>query len=99
MDFDPGERLTVRIELMSAPCLWYWEIIDTEDGALVESSWATEWTGYESSPEAWRAGMLRLAELTRSSRGAVLPGRRVPIAGQSNSSSEIGRVESERRSS
>jgi hypothetical protein len=82
MDTHPGERLTVKVNLLGEPCLWCWEIVDAEDGALVESSWATEWTGYESSQEARRAGMLRLTELTRRSRGALLHGRRAPTAGQ-----------------
>src|SRR5207249_3844329 len=66
------------------PCLWCWEIVDVEDDALVESSWATEWTGYASSREALRAGTLRLTDLTRSSRGAPLHARRTPAAGQRN---------------
>lgn len=68
MDIRSAERLTVKVDLMTTPCLWYWEIVDTRDGTLVESSWATEWTGYESSHEAWGAGILRLAELNRRSR-------------------------------
>src|SRR5213083_2394930 len=43
------ERLTVKVHLLGEPCLWCWEIVDVEDDALVESSWATEWTGYASS--------------------------------------------------
>jgi len=35
------------------------------DGTAVESSWATNWTGYKSSPEALRAGIIRLTDLTR----------------------------------
>jgi len=88
MDTHPDGRLTVKINLMTAPFLWRWEIVDTEDGTLVESSWATEWTGYESSQEAWRAGILRLTELTRRSRGALLQGRRAPTADQIISSAQ-----------
>jgi len=78
------ERLTVKVHLLGEPCLWCWEIVDVEDDALVESSWATEWTGYASSREALRAGTLRLTDLTRSSRGAPLHARRTPAAGQRN---------------
>ena len=78
------ERLTVKVHLLAEPCLWCWEIVDGEDGELVESSWATEWTGYASSQEALRAGTLRLTDLTRSSRGAPLHARRTPAASQRN---------------
>lgn len=75
----PGpERLTVKVHLLGAPALWGWEILDAEAGTLVESSWAMEWTGYGSSREALRAGLLRLADLTRDSRGAVLDRRLAP---------------------
>jgi hypothetical protein len=82
MDIHQGERLAVTVKLLGDPCLWCWELVDTEDGTLVESSWATEWTGYASSQEAWQAGILRLAELTRPSRGALVPGRRASATGQ-----------------
>jgi len=45
--------------------VWCWEIVDTADGTVVESSWATHWTDYNSSPEALRAGIIRLTDLTR----------------------------------
>jgi hypothetical protein len=70
MDPQPAERLMIKVNLLSEPCLWCWEIIDTADGSLVESSWATEWTGYESSYEAWGAGTLRRNELRRRRAGA-----------------------------
>ena len=78
------ERLTVKVHLLGEPCLWCWEIVDVEDDALVESSWATEWTGYASSREALRAGIMRLTNLTRSSRGAPLHARLTPVGGQRN---------------
>src|SRR2546428_11182508 len=78
------ERLTVKVHLLGEPCLWCWEIVDVEDGDLVESSWATEWIGYASSWEALRAGTMRLTDLARSSRGAPLHARRTPAAGQRN---------------
>ncbi len=71
MDLHPAERLMVKVNLMSEPCLWCWEIVDASDGALVESSWATEWTGYQSSHDAWGAGILRLNELSWRRRGAL----------------------------
>ena len=79
----PGlERLTVNVHLMSEPCLWCWEIVDAEHGALVESSWATEWTGYTSSREALQAGVIRLTNLTRGSRRAPLHARLTPADSQ-----------------
>jgi hypothetical protein len=83
-DIQRGERLMVKVELLGEPCLWCWEIVDPGDGALIESSWATEWTGYGSSPEAWRAGILRLTDLTRPSRRARLRSRRLPAGGPGN---------------
>lgn len=88
MEIPPGERLTVKVALVAEACLWCWEILDAEKGTLIESSWASEWTGYESSREALRAGTMRLTELTRLSRGAVLPGRRPSSADQIISSAQ-----------
>lgn len=82
------ERLMVKVNLLGEPCLWCWEIVDTEDGALVESSWASQWTAYASSQDALWAGLLRLAELSRHSRGARLHGRRAPTLGEIISSSQ-----------
>jgi hypothetical protein len=79
------------VDLLGEPCLWCWEIVDPGDGALIESSWATEWTGYGSSPEAWRAGILRLTELTRPSRRARLRGRRPPAGGPENTTVVVAR--------
>jgi hypothetical protein len=69
MHLHSAERLLVKVNLMSEPCLWCWEIVDTNDGTLIESSWATDWTGYVSSYEAWGAGILRCNELSRRLRG------------------------------
>lgn len=82
MDIPQPERLTVKVYLLGEPCLWCWDIVDVEDEALVESSWATEWIGYTSSREALRAGIVRLTDLTRSSRGAPLHARLTPAGGQ-----------------
>jgi len=67
MDTHQGEQLTVRLVLLGEPSLWCWEIVDTADGAIVESSWAT---GYTSSPEALRAGIMRLTTLAGGGWGA-----------------------------
>jgi len=72
------ERLTVKVHLLPEPCLWCWEIVDVENGDLVENSWATEWTGYASSREALQAGIVRLTDLTRSICGAPLHTRLTP---------------------
>jgi hypothetical protein len=82
MDIPRLERLTVKVHLLGEPCLWSWEIVDVEDDALVESSWATEWTGYASSREALEAGAIRLTDLTRSRRGAKLDARFTPAGDQ-----------------
>ena len=60
------ERFVVRTHLLAEPCLWCWEILDTEADVLVEGSWATEWIGYESAREALEAGIARLDDLARS---------------------------------
>ena len=78
MDTHPDERLRVNVKLLGDPCLWCWEIVDTEQGTLVESSWTSQWAAYQSSQDALWAGILRLAELSRRSRGALLQGRRAP---------------------
>jgi len=87
MDIHQGERLAVKVHLLGDPCLWCWEIVDTEDGTLIESSWATEWTAFESAREALRAGTMRVIDLTRSSRGALLHGRLTSPAGEAPISS------------
>jgi hypothetical protein len=70
VDTRRGAQLTVRLVLLSEPSLWCWEIIDTAAGAIVESSWTTNWTGYTSSPEALRAGIMRLTTLAGGGWGA-----------------------------
>jgi hypothetical protein len=83
MDTHRDERLKVDVKLLGEPCLWCWEIVDTEQGALVESSWTSQWAAYESSREALSAGSLRLAELSRRSRGALLSRSGAASAGRS----------------
>ena len=70
MDTRRGTGLAVKLRLLSEVSLWCWEIVDTADGTVVESSWATDWIGYKSSPEALRAGIMRLTALTGGGRGA-----------------------------
>ena len=65
MDIYQGERLTLNVHLLAEPCLWCWEIVDTQAGTLVEGSWPAEWAGYESPREASRAGVARLTDLIR----------------------------------
>jgi hypothetical protein len=55
---------TVRIELMSEPCLWRWEIRDDQDGKVIESSWIRDWMAYDSREEAYGAAGRRLQSLT-----------------------------------
>jgi hypothetical protein len=58
-----ASRLIASVRLLSEPCLWCWEIRDETDGALVESSWLSAWTAYESREAALAAGQRRLAEI------------------------------------
>jgi hypothetical protein len=64
MRTNPIGHLTVQVRLLPEPCLWYWEIRDSQRDELVESSWAAEWTAYESPDAAYRAGQQRLAHLS-----------------------------------
>jgi hypothetical protein len=56
------EALDVRVRLLPEPCLWCWEIVD-RGGRLIRSSWAAEWTAYESREEALVAGRARRAAI------------------------------------
>src|SRR5262245_17252438 len=70
-------RLTAQTRLLSDPPLWCWEIVDASSGAVVASSWQTEWNAYSSSDEALREAtpallaMSRAGRLAESARGAV----------------------------
>ncbi len=64
MDAKPHEPLTVEVRLLPEPCLWAWEIRDRTRGGVVDSSWDSEWTAYDSAEEAYRAGRRRLSRLT-----------------------------------
>lgn len=64
--------LELRVRLLPEPCLWCWEIVDRHRcDVLVHSSWAGEWTAYESSEEALAAGCTRLAELRSTGTGGA----------------------------
>lgn len=58
-----GRRFRVQPRLMVEPCLWCWEVRDPVHGELIESSWADEWTAYDSPDEALLAAARRVAEL------------------------------------
>lgn len=58
--------LNLRLRLLDEPCLWCWEIVDSDRGdAPVRSSWAASWTAYETRAEALAAGRAQLADLRR----------------------------------
>ena len=63
MLLDLEKQQTVRVRLLSEPCLWCWEIRDEANSELIESSWTSEWTAYASRREALEAGEARLAQL------------------------------------
>ena len=59
-----GNGLTVKVQLMSEPCLWHWEIRDPRRDEVVADSWTSEWMAYESPDEAYRAAQARLNAIT-----------------------------------
>ena len=61
---------TVRVRLLSEPCMWCWEIRSETGGEVVESSWARDWSAYDSREEAQAAGEVRLAQLVSEGREA-----------------------------
>ena len=80
------DRHTVRVRLLSLPCMWCWEIRSEAEGELVESSWVREWMAYDSYEAALKAGEARLAQLVSEGRegGESLAGRKGarPAAGR-----------------
>jgi len=66
MNVNAPDGLTVEVRLLSDPCLWAWEILDRNRGGVVDSSWDSEWTAYESAKEAYSAGRRRLTNLSGS---------------------------------
>ena len=64
MDVTPSTQFTVEVRLLPEPCLWAWEIRDRDRGGVVDNSWDSEWTAYDSADEAYRAGRRRLTHLT-----------------------------------
>jgi hypothetical protein len=63
-----SDILTVEVRLLPDPCMWAWEIRDGDRGGVVDSSWNSEWTAFDSAEEAYRAGRHRLSSLTRGRR-------------------------------
>jgi hypothetical protein len=66
MDIDRTDRLTVEVRLLPDPPLWCWEIREADRDTVVESSWAGDWTAYDSAEEAYTEGRRRLTSLGRS---------------------------------
>ncbi len=56
--------LALEVRRLDDPGLWTWVICD-EIGSLVESSWQSAWTAFESRAEAQAAGEARLERLSR----------------------------------
>jgi hypothetical protein len=48
----------VRVRLLAEPCLWLWELVDS-DGRVIESSWADDWVAFATRAEAVAAAALR----------------------------------------
>lgn len=57
-----SDRATVRVRFVSDPCVlaWSWELVDPASGRVLESSWADQWTVYDSPELARAAGQGRL---------------------------------------
>ena len=55
-------QLHVAVRLLSEPSLWCWEVC-TDDERVIESSWTSSWTAYQSREEAESAGGARLGQL------------------------------------
>ena len=65
---DDITRLNVQVRRFGSG--WAYDLVDDADNSVYETGW--QWP---SSTEALRAGLQRLAELARTSRGAVAPSR------------------------
>jgi hypothetical protein len=64
MDARASNQLSVEVRLLPDPLLWAWEILDRDRGGIVDSSWDSEWTAYQSAEEAYSAGRRRLTRLS-----------------------------------
>ena len=60
MDSHWGERFAVEVRLIPESGLFGWEIWDTVRAEVAESSWARDWTAYDSREAAFRAGQFQL---------------------------------------
>lgn len=67
-------RLTAQTRLLPDPPLWCWEIVDAR-GAVLASSWESEWSAYPSSDEALRRATPTLRAMTRRLGGRTATGR------------------------
>jgi len=72
-------RLTAQTRLLPDPPLWCWEIVDASSGAVVASSWQTEWNAYSSSDEALREATPALLAMTRTGRLAQSERGSLPV--------------------
>jgi hypothetical protein len=55
--------LKVVVRLLGEPSLWSWELRDVATDVLVESSWSSCWTAFETREQARADGLRRLGEL------------------------------------
>jgi hypothetical protein len=62
----------IRVRLLAEPCLWLWEIVDS-DRRVIESSWAGDWVAFATRAEAVAAGARRLAERTAAHGSSSRP--------------------------
>jgi hypothetical protein len=67
----------VRATRVAEAGVWIWEILDDVTQQVIESSWASSGTGYDTADAAERAGRARLGKLRK--RGAAKTGRRSTI--------------------
>lgn len=50
--FAMARRFEVRARRLNTPPLWCWEIVDTLQGRVIESSWIRSWRAFNSRDEA-----------------------------------------------
>lgn len=65
MNAERHDELTVEVRLLSDPPLWCWEIREATRNTVLASSWAGEWTAYDSAEQAYSEGRRRLTSLER----------------------------------
>jgi hypothetical protein len=62
-DREMTEDLRIAVRFLAEPTLWGWEILDVADDSMVESSWSSHWTAFETREAAGADGRRRRAEL------------------------------------